>query len=373
MQHISIAPFGRPLSAGLLAARALAQGSAEAPPAPKWQVLRDLTTARKRFGVNDRDLAVLQALLSFLPADDIAPGESIVFPSNASLAARAHGMPESTLRRHLAALVSAGLIRRNDSPNGKRYAARDRSGSISRAFGFDLSPLAHRAAEIAQRAQETQEAEAELRRLRELAVLALRDASLLLAHALECGATLAPETTESLMEMRKALRRKADVSTLHAIIAKATATTEQLSTTLFSEELSGKDVQNERHIQFQDKPMNKKETLEPRDEPHVPRLETVLAACPSVRTYIDTPIADWRSFISAIQRLAPMIGIPVKAWDQACTEMSPSGAATTIACMLQKLPDIRRPTAYIRTLTRKAAEGTFTPMPMVTSLLHRAS
>ena len=50
-------------------------------------------------------------------------------------------MPVSTLRRHLAVLVDAGLIVRLDSPNGKRYARKGTGGDIELAFGFDLSPL----------------------------------------------------------------------------------------------------------------------------------------------------------------------------------------------------------------------------------------
>ncbi|MGZ2845964.1 plasmid replication protein RepC, partial [Pseudomonas aeruginosa] len=72
----------------------------------------------------------------------------VVFPSNQQLALRAHGMPASTLRRHLAALVDAGLIIRRDSPNGKRYARKGRGGEIELAFGFELSPLVVRAEEF---------------------------------------------------------------------------------------------------------------------------------------------------------------------------------------------------------------------------------
>ena len=48
----------------------------------------------------------------------------------------------------------AGLIQRKDSPNGKRYARRDKGGDIEQAFGFDLSPLLARAVELAGLAQE---------------------------------------------------------------------------------------------------------------------------------------------------------------------------------------------------------------------------
>ena len=123
-------PFGRQaVTAGLLATRALAETPAPQASTDKWALLRDLTAARGAYGVSDRDLAVLAALISFHPRAELTDdAQLIVFPSNASLSARAHGMPESTLRRHLAALVKAGLILRRDSPNGKRYATRGASG-----------------------------------------------------------------------------------------------------------------------------------------------------------------------------------------------------------------------------------------------------
>ena len=67
-------------------------------------------------------------------------------PSNRLLQARANGMPEATLRRHLAALVAAGILLRRDSPNGKRYV---REGGEGReTYGFDLSLLIARAGEF---------------------------------------------------------------------------------------------------------------------------------------------------------------------------------------------------------------------------------
>ena len=63
-------------------------------------------------------------------------------------------MAPATLRRHLACLVDAGLIIRRDSPNGKRFARRGQGGAIEDAFGFDLTPLVARAAEIENLAEE---------------------------------------------------------------------------------------------------------------------------------------------------------------------------------------------------------------------------
>ena len=185
MERLTTTPFGRrQVTAGLVAAAALARAPASDPACPKWQVFHDLRDARAAFGVTDRDLTVLNALLSFHQTAELRDGEPlVVFPSNATLSDRAHGMAESTLRRHLAALAAAGLVVRHDSPNGKRYATRDADGRIARAFGFDLRPLLVRAREIAAAARTARAGAERRRRLREAAVLALRDAAKLAAFA----------------------------------------------------------------------------------------------------------------------------------------------------------------------------------------------
>ncbi len=180
-------PFGRrPLSRAMVAAQTLAKEFAAQPQAAeavvhKWKLFRALTEAKEPLGVNARALAVLYALLSFhqetalaLSASDDGAG-LVVFPSNKELSLRAHGMAPATLRRHLAALVEAGLIIRRDSPNGKRFARRGPGGKIDSAFGFDLSPLVARAAEIENLAEEARAEHEALALLREKITLARRD------------------------------------------------------------------------------------------------------------------------------------------------------------------------------------------------------
>ncbi len=125
------------LIGGAEKARQIPQGAA----ADKWQLHRWLCEAKTILGINDRSLAVLSALLSFYPEVTLTgEGNLVVFPSNKQLALRAHGMADATLRRHLAALVEAGLIARQDSPNGKRYARRAKGGELQIAFGFSWLP-----------------------------------------------------------------------------------------------------------------------------------------------------------------------------------------------------------------------------------------
>ncbi|KIU54215.1 replication initiation protein RepC, partial [Bradyrhizobium elkanii] len=89
----------------------------------KWKIFHAICTARPRLGVSERSLSVLNALLTFHPETALTGEDDlIVFPSNHQLSLRAHGMPASTLRRHLAVLVDAGLVARRGSPNGKRSA-----------------------------------------------------------------------------------------------------------------------------------------------------------------------------------------------------------------------------------------------------------
>jgi replication initiation protein RepC len=101
---------------------------------------------------------------------------------------RAHGIAGTTLRRHLAALVEAGLIIRRDSPNGKRYARKDRAGEIETAFGFDLSPLHARADELAMLAQQVADDRARFRRVKEELSICRRDVRKLISAAMEEGA-----------------------------------------------------------------------------------------------------------------------------------------------------------------------------------------
>ena len=96
----------------------------------KWRVFRTICTARPMLGVSERALSVLNALLTFHPETTLTGEALTVFPSNEQLSLRAHGMPASTLRRHLAVLVDAGLVIRRDSPNGKRYARKGRGGEF---------------------------------------------------------------------------------------------------------------------------------------------------------------------------------------------------------------------------------------------------
>ena len=191
----STTPFGRrSTSLGLIATqietRAFAEKSGgDKEPVHKWHVFRALSETCRFYGLGDRSLTVLHALLTFHPETalslDADSPTIVVFPSSRELEIRANGMPPSTLRRHLASLVAAGLIVRRDSPNGKRYARKASEGEIDEAFGFDLAPLVARAAEIEARAEERRAELRERALLREKISILRRDAAALIATGME--------------------------------------------------------------------------------------------------------------------------------------------------------------------------------------------
>ena len=179
----STTPFGRrPFSLAQMARQVAANDRPADTIVHKWQVFDAIRQGRGALCVSDRSLAVLYALLTFHPETMLGGTDDIVvFPSNRNLAQRANGMAETSLRRHLAALVGSGLIIRRDSPNGKRYARKGQGGEIEKAFGFDLTPIVARAGEFQRLAAEAKAEELVLRHLRERITICRRDIDKMIA------------------------------------------------------------------------------------------------------------------------------------------------------------------------------------------------
>jgi replication initiation protein RepC len=221
--------------------------------ADKWKVIRALGEARARFGLSDRAIAVLEALVSVLPGKELdASRAMIVFPSNAEISARANGMAPATIRRHLAALVQADLILRRDSPNG--YCRRDDAGQVESAFGFDLAPLALSAAAIFE-ASDAAKAETRARSLLKGEItIHQRDVSKLVAAGQEEGrAGDWEEFAQRLFALTLRLPRDAAIETLSARrdgLSRLQAEVEKAwLDSLSDQELSANDTEFERHIQ----------------------------------------------------------------------------------------------------------------------------
>ncbi|MFM9974477.1 MAG: plasmid replication protein RepC [Beijerinckiaceae bacterium] len=456
--HISTTPFGRrtvtlgqiaaQMQVGSAVAEACKPGSNHPAAVNKWTLFRTLTIIKDRIGISDRSLSVLNALLSFqqetaltLPAqrksksgqstdigedadEEGADGQGascdlVVFPSNRALCLRAHGMAEKTVRRHLAALVDAGLIIRRDSPNGKRYARKDQSGQerFSDAFGFDLTPLVTRAIEFESLADELRREHKALQLTKERISLHRRDIAKLIACGLDEGLDGPWEAArQRFMALVTPLRRiktaeeldilAGELAHLRAEVAKI------LEDHVNSQILTGNDGSSDRHQSNSntqwpldsepafEKAGGKIEVVDQTVVPPEPEaakaypLGMVLEACPDVRDYASGgSIRTWPEFLDSVRLLRPMLGISPDAWRDAIAVLGETEAAVVVATILQRSehtseakpvpgtaagstitsvngsPAIKSAGGYLRALTEKARAGEFALGPMLMALI----
>ncbi|MCX2698950.1 plasmid replication protein RepC [Ochrobactrum chromiisoli] len=355
----------------------------------RWALYKQLCVAKAEFGLNDRCLAVLSSLLSFLPDDELHEKSGlVVFPSNRQLSLRAHGMPESTLRRHLASLIEAGIIARKDSPTRKRYAHKDREGGVELAFGFSFAPLLKRASEIAAIADKILADQKALKRLRDEVSVMRRDMAAAFADKAEERGELS-ECLEALFvrfrSIVDAIPRRASLDELSAIRANFEAIRGELAIALKTieivPEMSVSVAQTERQHNeslpeslFESQNGEKIDLNAPSAETPVSEkpeegtsgnltpsisLDQVLRSCPDIREYGANGIGTWRELFDASRIVSGFLGISQSAYQEAIRFMGPETASTAIAWILQKLSAINSPGGYLRSLTQKARGGSF--------------
>ncbi|MFW7355983.1 plasmid replication protein RepC [Ochrobactrum soli] len=355
----------------------------------RWALYKQLCVAKAEFGLNDRCLAVLSSLLSFLPDDELHEKSGlVVFPSNRQLSLRAHGMPESTLRRHLASLIEAGIIARKDSPTRKRYAHKDREGGVELAFGFSFAPLLDRVSEIAAIADKILADQKALKRLRDEVSVMRRDMAAAFADKAEERGELS-ECLEALFvrfrSIVDAIPRRASLDELSAIRANFEAIRGELAIALKTieivPEMSVSVAQTERQHNeslpeslFESQNGEKIDLNAPSAETPVSEkpeegtsgnltpsisLDQVLRSCPDIREYGANGIGTWRELFDASRIVSGFLGISQSAYQEAIRFMGPETASTAIAWILQKLSAINSPGGYLRSLTQKARGGSF--------------
>ncbi|MDM9628001.1 plasmid replication protein RepC [Rhizobium sp. S152] len=402
-------PFGRrPVTLGMLASQVSSKNIKTNKTVDKWKLYRALCEAKPMLAINDRALAVLNALLSFYPKNELAEEHGlVVFPSNHQLSLRSHGMAEQTIRRHIATLVDAGLLIRKDSPNGKRYARRDRSGDINEAFGFSLAPLLARADEIEHLAAEVVARKLHIQSLRERISLCRRDITKLIDFARQEDADDRWEQVhDHFRSMIDGIPRSPTSLHLQSALDKLTVLREkivkQLETRIKTEETSANPYQNERHIQnTESESISESERLEivatkpammtiKREEcletssslaectqaqqPDVKSfpLSLVLQACPDISAYHRVGrIENWRDLMITAVTVRTMLGISPSAYQDACAAMGAEGAAVAVACILERGASINSAGGYLRDLTARARRGEFSLGPMLMALVRQ--
>lgn len=364
MHYTPITPFRRPVDAAHMAQLGLVNDKSSmaltCQPVNKWDLLKRLSTAKRIYGLTDRDLSVLQALLSFHP--EVMLGQTgkplVVYPSNITICQRLNGMPCSTMRRHLAKLIAAGLLVRRDSPNGKRYSRSFMGEKI--CFGFDLSPLLVRQEEFLQEANAVLAAEEALHRQRETLSLIRRDLFSLITFGRENGLQADWDTYHSqAVESGAHLKRRLNHTEISQLISQIETLLIEVKTILappVSEEMSTNARQNEHHYQKPIKELDSDQVLvtEPIAKKKVQEesisLDCVLDSLSEVQTFSSAKIRDWRSFIETVQTIRPMMGLSMASWTSAVASLGLHKAAITVAAMLERIADIQSPSAYLNKL-----------------------
>ncbi|KQU95567.1 replication initiation protein RepC [Mesorhizobium sp. Root102] len=382
-------PFGRrPMTLALVQANAASREIPKGSAVEKWQVYRWLCEGKSIIGVGDRALAVLNGLLSFYPDDQVSEENGLmVFPSNAQLSLRAHGMADSTLRRNLAELVTCGLIVRRDSPNGKRFARKGHGGTIAEAFGFSLAPLLTRAAEFQQAAEQVRSDALALRLMRERITLHRRDIQKLVEAAIEEGA--AGDWGAIWRRFRAivdTIPRRACLSDLEGIVADLAGLHDEVDRMLESFMNSTNPSANESHSERQQSDSNtdsifvfepaleeSRAAAEPASRPAEKLrgypIGLVLRACPEIADYAVNGIENWRDLMMTAAQVRGYLGVSPSAYEEACHVMGQEVAAIVIACILQRAQHINSAGGYLRVLTEKARAGEFSVGPMLMAAL----
>lgn len=306
-----------------------AGGCAPAGPATvdKWKLLEALTHGAAAFGIGHRQIGVLRALISFHPQRylPVTADSLIVYPSNRTLAERLGGMPDSTLRRHLAALIKAGLLTRRASSNGKRF--RRGRGAHEVAFGLDLAPLIQASAAIQTAARTAQDAAERLAAAR-AELMALRQD--LIATA---------QTTHSafLTDLARVLRRRLTLSAITALIAQVRSALPAVTET---KKMNATDSENERHIEQQDRTY-----LQAEETQLTPSGLTDL--CPETRSFFPKPMQCWRDVEHTARSVAKLLGIDSDSFARVALRHGPLVTSIAVLYVLEHSTTVKCPAAYL--------------------------
>ncbi|KUF10792.1 helix-turn-helix domain-containing protein [Pseudoponticoccus marisrubri] len=330
-------------------------------PIDRWAFLDLVVELRRILKLTTNDIAVLRALLSFLPVRSASGREgpvtpdtlTIIFASNAAIAKRAGGMDDRVLRHAFRRLVSAGLIARRDSATGKRFPVRQ-GGRIVSAYGLDLAPGLAMAPALQRRAETERDAADRVRAAR--AELFARRRQLL-----DRAQSLCATAKDWLDTLSKVLRRKLSPEDLDGLRAELSRIEEDVAPSadahagsLTSDKIvdepcdsPGRDGQIYRHSES--KKIDKKKKG--------PTLNVAWQAWSEIQSMFPIPpqtMADLRDIVCT---LAEMLRIRPEALGEAAAHLGWVGVGDVLNAITERVTEIRNPTAYLLSIVRDWSES----------------
>ncbi|WP_236638003.1 plasmid replication protein RepC [Mangrovicoccus ximenensis] len=331
----------------------------------KSEALIALKRAAPLIGLKPAQVLLMDTLCAFSQAQDWEDGQSpIVWPSNALLTDRT-GLSLSALRRHLRKLCEAGVLSFRDSPNGKRWGRRHADGQIADAYGFDLSPLAARARELARlHADHEAERHAASRLRRQITVLRRT-----IAERIALLSDAAGQDQRMKLEQLEAESNRP--GTLDQLTRKAEALARQLAQ--LDAELAPKGTGNDTHIEDTINSQESKSTGEVIEQPlsppasrhtshrHTCRAEDLHRAFPAFAAWGGpaTATSDWVTLAGLCRSLATLTGLADRQWTELKQQIGDVDAVKAMCLLLEKTAQgqIHSPSAYLHGMIRKAKTG----------------
>jgi replication initiation protein RepC len=354
------------------------------------QLLSVLKRGALPLGIPARLLQLIDRLFAATLAQDWeSDSRPIVWLSNDRLKEDL-GIGMTQLKGAIRRLGRLRLVAMRDSPNGRRYGYRDRSGRIVEAYGFDLSPLAVRYAELLA-AAESAAAEREARTaLRRRASVARRAAYQLLETAAEyCvnGAEL--DGLEAAADRTAAAGRSTrDVADLETLVVsfeeRVEAVRNWLQSELRKKESDPKRADLRPHIIPTNDPQACESATvncspkpssapsggdlpatarsgtgsEAEEDPRIAPSE-LLRLAPRLADAVPVEQPTWADIVDGADRLRHVMGISKSLWGRACTTIGRYHAAIAVAIISTKPEASFRssPGAYFHGMIARAEQG----------------
>lgn len=401
------APTGRRMMtfahlAARSAARTFASGSSRLP----GHYIGALKRAAPMIGIPRRVVDFVDTLFAYSQPQDWEDGRPIVWPSNDELM-DVFGLSRSGVQNLIRAAIATGIVVMEDSPNGHRYGYRDPSGHISRAFGFNLAPLAARFDEFTVAFEARKAARNRRRALRARATHLRNDIVELAALGDRSYAKAAdwkaiheraytlwvssrpiddPDSLEPFVAALQHLRDDAE-TLIHrlskpvetkpmgsACEADNTATTnpqasKEATKTVHSTPNHTVGRPSGRPRLAEESSSGREGTAQPagiepsqddalRGFPATP--ETILEIAPTFRDFTTSTRPKWREIVDAARLVAGSLGISQHAWGEACMVLGRPQAAVAVAVITARHSrgDVKSAGGFLRALVERHRVGT---------------
>lgn len=326
----------------------------------RWELLSLVTTLRKELGLADRDVMVLRAHLTVLPHGPLNPdGLNVSFMSVSEILQRACGMDERRFRRGEARLEQVGLIRRRLSGNGRRFPERDRTGRIVSAYGVDLAPLLARRADLEAMADMLREQQLILRHRKNSLSARLSAA----VRALTATGQSLPAWLDTLRDgLRRIVRRKAptgpeidaveaEINRLEGLISADDGVSEpssiQPDTQVRPDKAAADDGQSVRHIES--RPKERNIVRSPAFD--IAGLRNVWCRTKAIREFYPECPRHEREATGVLLDFSRFMKLDTAVVSRALGIMGWEKTVTSLDYLAENLRSIKRPSAYLRTVT----------------------